>query len=345
MPFRCHHWLTKILAALMILMFAGRICLAQNVPSWTLVWSDEFNGSNGSAPSSANWNFDQGGNGWGNSELETYTTRRTNSWVENGTLIIQANEETYTGTDGFTRDYTSARLITLNKRSWKYGRIEARMKIPKGQGIWPAFWMMGADLPTVGWPACGEMDVMENVGKEPRTVHVTVHGPGYSGSTSIGGSYSIGSGALGDDFHLYTVEWETNHVQWSYDNKVFYTLTPAQLPAGKAWVFDKPFFILLNLAVGGSWPGSPDATTVFPQRLVVDYLRVYTRSTTPSASLQIVKSGDVTKAIWPGEFPHANLQRSLGIGQSWQNLPILGVRETNRFTQTVSNGIYRLSWP
>jgi len=158
-----------------------------------------------------------------------------------------------------------------------YGRFEARLQIPRGQGIWPAFWMMGADLATVGWPRCGEIDIMENIGKEAATVHATIHGPGYSGADSIGDAYTMPGGApVADAFHVFAAEWEPAVIRFYVDGTLFSTRTPADLKAGQTWVFDHPFFVILNVAVGGNWPGNPDASTVFPQTMRVDYVRVYT---------------------------------------------------------------------
>jgi beta-glucanase (GH16 family) len=243
---------------------------------WKLVWSDEFDQPSGSAPNATNWVFEVGGNGWGNNELEAYTDRRANSRIENGHLVIEARPEKFTGKDGKERRYTSARLKTLGKQSWKYGRIEARMKLPRGQGIWPAFWMMGDDVKKAGWPTCGEIDIMENIGKEPGMVHGTVHGPGYSGAGGIGGPYRLPEGRIfADDFHVFAIEWQTNKITWLVDDHAYFSVAPAKLPTGKKWVYDHPHFILLNLAVGGYWPGNPDTTTEFPQQLLVDYVRVY----------------------------------------------------------------------
>ncbi len=250
----------------------------QTPPGWTLVWADEFDQANGSAPDAARWVHDLGGSGWGNNELQTYTSRTNNARVVDGSLVIEARQETYSGADKITRNYTSARLKTQGKSAWTYGRIEARLKLPRGQGIWPAFWMLGANLAPAGWPACGEIDIMENIGREPGVVHGTIHGPGYAGGDGIGGSRTLPNGAaLADDFHRFAVEWETNRLRWYLDDQPYFTVTPASLPTGKRWVFDQPQFILLNLAVGGNWPGVPDASTVFPQRLLVDYVRVYAR--------------------------------------------------------------------
>jgi beta-glucanase (GH16 family) len=245
---------------------------------WTLVWSDEFSGSNGSAPDSSKWTLETGGDGWGNHELEYYTNRPQNAQIENGSLIIAALKEDYTGKDGVTRNYTSARMMTAGKFEQQYGRFEARIKIPYGQGMWPAFWMLGNNSGTAGWPTCGEIDIMENIGKEPAIVHGTIHGPGYSGAAGIGSSFSLAKGRFADDYHLYAVEWEPNVIRFYVDSSLYATRTPADLPQGAKWVYDHPFFIILNLAVGGDWPGAPDTTTVFPQTMLVDYVRAYKKS-------------------------------------------------------------------
>jgi beta-glucanase (GH16 family) len=248
-------------------------------PGWKQVWSDEFNAPDGSPVDTTKWVTESGGNGWGNQELEYYTTRPENAFQQGGNLVIKVLQEKYTGADGVTRDYTSARLKTLGQFSQKYGRFEARIKIPQGQGIWPAFWMLGDDIGKVGWPKCGEIDIMENIGKEPATVHGTIHGPGYSGDKGIGSPYSLPPDQhFADDFHLYAVEWEAKAIRFYVDDHFYATRTPAELPKGTKWVYNHPFFLLLNVAVGGNWPGNPDATTVFPQTMLVDYVRVYKRS-------------------------------------------------------------------
>jgi len=248
--------------------------------SWTLTWSDEFNGPEGAQVDASKWVMETGGNGWGNDELEYYTNRSQNSFQQDGNLVIKVLPEKYTGADGVTRSYTSARLKTLGKFDQTYGRFEARIKIPRGQGIWPAFWMLGTDIDKPGWPACGEIDIMENIGKEPATVHGTIHGPGYSGAQGIGSPYSTPDGkAVADDYHVFAVEWEPNAIRFYVDKDLFATRTPADLPKGAKWVYDHPFFLLLNVAVGGGWPGSPDATSPYPQEMLVDYVRVYRRAT------------------------------------------------------------------
>jgi len=246
---------------------------------WKLVWSDEFNGPGGSGVDSSKWVFDLGGKGWGNQELESYTNRPQNVYIQDGNLVVQARQEKYTGPDGVSRNYTSARLKTAGKFSQAYGRFEARIKIPFGQGLWPAFWMLGDDLQKIGWPNSGEIDIMENIGKEPSTVHGTIHGPGYSGDGGIGAPFTLpGNQRFADDFHIYAVEWELNTIRFYVDDKLYETCTPSNLPAGKRWVYNHPFFLLLNVAVGGNWPENPDTTTIFPQTMLVDYVRVYQRS-------------------------------------------------------------------
>jgi len=223
--------------------------------------------------------FDLGGGGWGNNELQTYTDRRENAAIRGGMLVIRAVRETFAGSDGIRRDYTSARLKTLGRVSRSYGRFEARIRVPRGQGIWPAFWMLGDDIDAVGWPTCGEIDIMENIGREPLVVHGTLHGPGYSGAQGIGGSFPSPNGRpFADDFHVFSIEWEPQVIRWAVDGTVYQTRTASDLPGGARWVYDHPFFMLLNVAVGGNWPGSPDSTTSFPQEMLVDWVRVHARA-------------------------------------------------------------------
>ena len=262
-PFRSS---ASLIAALVLASLTG--CIRSADAAWQLVWSDEFNGPD---LDTTKWAFDLDGGGWGNSELEYYTSRTNNARIENGQLVIEARQESYNGSS-----YTSARLLTKGKWSWTYGRIEARIKIPRGQGLWPAFWTLGANIGSAGWPACGEIDIMENIGREPAIVHGTVHGPGYSGGNGIGGPYSLpGGAAFADDFHVYAVEWTTNQIKWFVDGQQYFMVTPANLPNGTTWVFTQPQFLLLNVAVGGSWPGNPNGTTTFPQRMTVDYVHIY----------------------------------------------------------------------
>ena len=234
---------------------------------WQLVWHDEFDGA---VLDTTKWTWDTGGSGWGNAELEYYTNRVENAHLENGYLVIEARQEPFGN-----REYTSARLKTQGLGAWSFGRIEARIQIPRGQGLWPAFWMLGFNIAQVGWPWCGEIDIMENIGKEPATVHGTVHGPGYSGANGLTSAYHLTSGAFADTFHVFAIEWQLDSIRWYVDSTLYKTVTASAVPG--QWVFNHPYFILLNVAVGGYWPGNPDATTVFPQTMRVDYVRVYQR--------------------------------------------------------------------
>ncbi len=256
---------------------------------WLLTWSDEFDGAAGAEPDQTKWGYDIGGHGWGNAEYEYYTNKRENSAIDGGgKLVITATASTdpayqctYTpaGEPG-TCAYTSARLLTKDKFEFAYGRAEARLKIPYGQGIWPAFWSLGNNFGDVGWPTSGEIDIMENIGREPDIVHGTVHGPGYSGANGIGGGYTY-TEALSNNYHVYAIEWEPDEIRWYFDDTQYFTLTHAMLPAGAPWVFDHPFFLIMNVAVGGYWPGYPDESTIFPQTMSVDYVRVYQAPTEP----------------------------------------------------------------
>jgi beta-glucanase (GH16 family) len=247
--------------------------------TWRPTWSDEFNTSDGSTPDPKKWTYDLGGNGWGNHELESYTARPENARIVGGNLIITARKEEYTGTDGITQPYTSARLKTQGLFAQAYGRFEARIKIPRGQGIWPAFWLLGDDINRVDWPDCGEIDIMENIGREPGTVYGSLHAPSFVKLTSDASKgFTLPAGqSYADDFHLYAVEWEPGIVRFYVDKNNYATFTQAEWPEGGRWVFDHPFFIILNVAVGGDWPKKPDATSQFPQQMLIDYVRVYSR--------------------------------------------------------------------
>lgn len=243
---------------------------------WELTWSDEFDAAAGTPINDENWTCETGGEGWGNSEWEYYTTSTDNvSHDGNGSLTItarQENPEDYQCWYG-TCTHTSARCITADKVEVQYGRVEARLHIPHGQGIWPAFWMLGSNFRETGWPNSGEIDIMENIGKEPKNIYGTVHGPGYSGANGIG-SHITGDADYADDYHVYAIDWDPDAIRWYVDGEMFNIVTQADL-GNRKWVFDHEFFILLNVAVGGAWPGYPDETTVFPQEMKVDYVRVY----------------------------------------------------------------------
>jgi beta-glucanase (GH16 family) len=250
---------------------AGASCTSSST-GWNLVWSDEFNGPAGTAVDSSKWTFDVGGTGWGNSELEYYTSGTNNAAMDGaGNLVITAKKESQGG-----MSYTSARIKTQGIAAWTYGRVEGRIKIPQGQGLWPAFWLLGNDITTNPWPACGEIDVMENIGKEPSIIHGTIHGPGYSGGSGPTAQITL-STPVASAFHVFAIEWEQNVIRWYVDDTLYSTKTPSNIPSGATWVYAHPFFIILNVAVGGGWPGNPDSTTVFPQQMLVDYVRVCQR--------------------------------------------------------------------
>jgi beta-glucanase (GH16 family) len=251
-------------------------------PGWTLAWSDEFEGPVGATIDGSKWVAETGGDGWGNQERQYYTARAENVSLDGGgRLVITARAEPATSAYrcwyGSCR-YTSARLKTKGRFEPTYGRVEARIRVPRGQGLWPAFWMLGGDIDRVGWPQCGEIDVMENIGREPSVAHGTMHGPGYSGASGIGGAHTLTIGSLADDYHVFAVEWAAGEIRWLVDETEYRRSTPSDLPPGAPWVFDHSFFLLLNVAVGGGWPGDPDASTVFPQQMLVDYVRAYRRS-------------------------------------------------------------------
>jgi beta-glucanase (GH16 family) len=253
---------------LMLFLFAATSGAAQS--NWKLAWSDEFDGKINTPPDSLKWGYDLGASGWGNHELEKYTNSIENVFQDGkGHLVIRAVK-----TSGGT--YTSGRIKTQGEFEFRYGKLEARMKIPKGQGLWPAFWMLGNDMEAEGWPACGEIDVMENIGKEPMTIHGTVHGPGYFAGQGITSKYVLtGPVPFSDDFHVFGLEWKPDSLSFYVDQQKYSEVTLTNLPAGAKWVFDHPFWVLLNVAVGGDWPGPPDATTEFPQSLLIDWVRVW----------------------------------------------------------------------
>lgn len=262
--------------------FCGNVYAQGQVIYRKLVFKDEFNKPLKTPVDADKWTAEIGGRGWGNQELQYYTNSIENAYHDGrGSLVIKAVKlspplklECWYG----PCQYTSARLITKEKFEQKHGRIEARIKVPAGRGLWPAFWMLGNDIGRVGWPQCGEIDIVENIGREPATVHGTIHGPGYSGANGIGAAYKLPGGrAVADDFHVFRVDWSENRIRWYVDGRHFQTLTPANLPPGAEWVFEHPFFLLLNLAIGGPWGGPPDKTTVFPALLKIDYVRVYDR--------------------------------------------------------------------
>ena len=240
---------------------------------WTLVWSDEFDETLVSKPNSSKWSYDIGTgiDGWGNNELQYYTDRLdVVSTDGNGNLNIVAKNESLGG-----MNYISGRILTKNKFSQKYGRVEARIKTPYGPGIWPAFWMLGENIDDVSWPNCGEIDIMEIKGQQPNTMYGTLHGPGYSAGNSISGSFSLRDSRFDKDFHVYAVEWYDDRVDFFVDDYLYNRINKSDVELKGNWVFDQPFFIILNVAVGGNFVGFPNTNTAFPQTMQVDYVRVY----------------------------------------------------------------------
>lgn len=258
--------------SLLLLLLSGCVKEAkQTLPerSWELVWSDDFTGTTGAAPNTSKWSFDIGAGGWGNNELQYYTNRPQNVSLDgSGALVITAKQE-YFGGSGFT----SGRIKTKGKFSQAYGRFEARIKAPFGPGIWPAFWLLGANIDTDPWPNCGEIDIMEQRGQEPTINHGSVHGPGYSGGNAVTKAFGLTSGRFDTDYHIYAIEWGPEYIDYFVDDFLYQRLTPKDVPGN--WVYNKPFFIILNVAVGGNFVGFPTAATPFPQSAYVDYVKVY----------------------------------------------------------------------
>ncbi|MEZ4921272.1 MAG: family 16 glycosylhydrolase [Saprospiraceae bacterium] len=238
-------------------------------PGMTLVWQDEFDQG---ALNGANWTHEigTGQGGWGNNELQYY--RPENTYFDSDFLIIEAREENVGGSN-----YTSSRMVTKDKFEFQYGRVDIRAALPQGQGLWPALWMLGANIDDLGWPACGEIDIMEMIGSQPGRTHGTVHYGNDVGSHQyMGGSKALSGNAIfADEFHVFSIIWEENRIEWLLDGVTFYVVDPSDIVAGQNWPFNEPFFFIFNVAVGGNWPGSPDGSTQFPQRMIVDYVRVF----------------------------------------------------------------------
>ncbi len=237
-------------------------------PSMQLVWAEEFDGA---ALDESVWNYELGDGcpdlcGWGNSELQSYAQDESNVKLQDGKLVITALENTS------EPDFTSARITTQDKQLVQFGRIDIRAKLPEGQGIWPAIWMLGTNITTVGWPRCGEIDIMELVGHEPNKVHGTVHYD-VQGHKFTGNSFEKTQGNFSDEFHVFTILWEENSIKWFVDYDLYYQISAGSI--GSTYPFNAQFFFILNIAVGGQWPGNPDESTQFPQQMEVDYIRVF----------------------------------------------------------------------
>lgn len=241
---------------------------------WVQIWADEFDGPAGALPDASRWTFDVGGDGWGNQQLEYDLDSADNAGLDgDGHLVITARKQSFD-----KNFYTSARIKTQGLFAQRYGRVEARLQLPSGRGLWPAFWMLGANIDEVSWPKCGEIDILEMRGQEPSVVLGSMHGPGYSGGAALSARRRLESGSYADDFHRFAVEWDPTRVVFFVDDEPYQTVTAEAVLARGPWVFDHPFFLILNVAVGGNFVGNPDATTTFPQRMVVDWVRVFSRS-------------------------------------------------------------------
>lgn len=308
--------------SIFLFLISTALLSAQATTGWRLTWSDEFNGPANTPPDPAKWNFDLGGGGWGNSEQEVYTNSLANAFQDgHGHLVIRAIKDS-------NGNFTSARLRTgmttstdTANLSWQYGKIEARIKIPFGPGVWPALWMLGSNINAVSWPTCGEMDILENFGanqpnEDAATVHGTIHGPNYSGANGIGAPYHLPwQQKFTDDFHLFSVEWSQDSVRFFVDGTNYKTITPAALPSGSTWVFNHPFFIILNLAIGGpgTFLGTPTPNTPFPQDYVIDYVRVYNSVSLPAGKPSIAPGGIVNAASGLGTIAPGGLVTLYGV--------------------------------
>ena len=312
--------------ALIYLLFAFTIS-AQN---YRLVWSDEFDGT---SINSSNWTHETGwNNGWGNHELEYYTARPENSFIENGKLVIVAKKENYSG-----KNYTSARMKTQGKFSFKYGKIEALMKLPYGKGMWRAFWMLGDNISSVGWPKGGELDIMEmlGVGANDRKVYGTADWDNHGQQASAGGNKSLTFGKFADGFNIFAVTWDATTIRWYLNGYNYYTLDTS--PSGLS-AFRKKFFIILNVAVGGDWPGNPDGSTVFPQRMEVDYVRVYQDAgKVPSISLNIAEDSLFVT-------PYSNIDLSLSASDPDGSVSKVEIFQGDAVLKTLTSAPYNYSW-
>ncbi|WP_246362135.1 family 16 glycosylhydrolase [Paenibacillus alba] len=279
------HFSSTLLLLLGLSLLPAYSALSAPTDNWQLVWSDEFNGTNGSAPDSTKWSLIDQGGGFGNSELEYYTSRRDNSYQENGSLVIAAKKENYSG-----QSYTSAKLISKNKGDWKYGRFEIRAKLPQGRGMWPAIWMLSTDAVYGGWPKSGEIDMMENRGDQMDKVSGTIHyGNDWPNNTYSGASYLLPSGqSFADAYHTFAVEWEEGAIRWYVDDVLYSTKTNWFTPSAPYPApFDQKFYLMLNLAIGGpntpfTGKTSPDDSAL-PQKFYIDYVRAYTKAASSTA--------------------------------------------------------------
>lgn len=241
--------------------------------NWILTWSDEFDGAAGVLPDATKWTFDIGNGGWGNQELQYYTNRPENVSLDGtGNLVITAKSESFGGAS-----FTSARIKTQGLFTQTYGRFEARIKTPYGPGIWPAFWMLGANNETVAWPQCGEIDILELKGHQPTINHGSLHGPGYSGGSAITDTYALLNDRFDNGYHIFAVEWDADKIDFFVDGYLYQRVSKSTVASKGEWVYDHPFYLILNVAVGGNFAGFPTSETPFPQKMTIDYVRVYNK--------------------------------------------------------------------
>lgn len=257
----------------LLTMFIASGCEREQVQklderNWQLTWSDEFDGAAGTQPDASKWSYDNGTGegGWGNQELQSYTSAPSNVSLDGeGNLVITAIRN--------GNSFTSARIKTQGLFEQQYGRFEARLITPYGPGLWPAFWLLGNDVQTSGWPLCGEIDIMELRGQEPHIVHGTIHGPGYSGGNPITQRYGLVNDRFDADYHIFAIEWDADKIDFFVDDYLYQRIEKEDVPGD--WVYDHPFFIIMNVAVGGNYVGFPTTETPFPQKMIIDYVRVY----------------------------------------------------------------------
>jgi beta-glucanase (GH16 family) len=334
------------------------ITVPAHAQSWNLVWSEEFNGPSGSFPDSSRWGYDVGNNGgWGNGEWEHYCAAGSNTapcssanpnvfMNGSGSLVIRARRDA-AGT------WTSTRMLTRGKFSVQYGRIEARMRLVPARGLWPAFWMLGTDIGTVGWPSCGEIDIMEWVINYGANVTSSaLHGPGYSGGGNIGVSAGFPNGTRVDDpnFHIYGVIWSPNQIQFYRDStsNIIRTITPANIPPGTTWAYNHPFFIILNQAVGGNWFPGPDASTPTVNDILIDYVRVYQSGSQPppppppppTGGMVSIRASANNSFVAAENGGAAPLVANRGSVSTWEQFRVVENSDGTVSLQAVVNGLY-----
>lgn len=316
-----------------------------NQGEWKLVWADEFNGVPGTGVDTDNWMYEVSGSGFGNNELQYSTDRPENVFIKeddenhgNGMLVLRALKEEYNG-----KQYTSGRIKTDGRFDFTYGKVEMRAKLPDGKGIGCSFWMLGSDFEDIGWPACGEIDIMEWVGKPVSRIYGTIHGPGYSAGDGIGAWHEYTPGFT-DEFHTYAVEWEPGVIRWYFDGELYEERTPIDL-FGKDWVFDHDFYIILGLGVGGNWPGSPDETTTFPQDYIIDYVRVYQREgdiypEAPYRNIIQLKNPGTNKYVCADKQQNDYLYANRDSGGAWETFELKDLGEGKVAIRALTNYKY-----